>query len=148
MIEPVVKEVTVPADPEAAFARFTEGLDLWWPRGTHSVSEAECASVGMEGREGGAIFEVDRSGTRHVWGTIREWIPPRVVSFTWHPGRAPDTRQTVLVTFEAAEEGTRVRLEHRGWEALGDEARATRDEYDTGWTGVLADYTRSLMAGV
>jgi uncharacterized protein YndB with AHSA1/START domain len=146
MIEPVVKEVTVPVAPGTAFERFTGGLDLWWPRNTHSVSEAECVSVGVEARMGGALFEVDRTGARHVWGTIQAWAPPQGLSFTWHPGRSPDTAQLVRVTFEPHSEGTRVRLEHRGWEALGDEAQTMRDRYLRGWTVVLGDYVGSFEA--
>ncbi len=37
-------------------------------------------------------------------------------------------------------EGTRVELEHRGWENVVLEAPSKRDDYDTGWGYVLGKY--------
>jgi hypothetical protein len=36
--------------------------------------------------------------------------------------------------------GTRVELEHRGWEMLGERAAEVREGYNTGWVPVLARY--------
>jgi hypothetical protein len=36
--------------------------------------------------------------------------------------------------------GTRVELEHRGWEILGDKAQQVRAGYETGWVPVLDRY--------
>ena len=36
--------------------------------------------------------------------------------------------------------GTRVELEHRGWERLGAEAAEARASYDTGWDHVLGRF--------
>ncbi|HSR40950.1 MAG TPA: SRPBCC domain-containing protein, partial [Longimicrobiales bacterium] len=86
----------------------------------------------------------DRDGGVHPWGDVRVWDPPRRLVFGWHPGRDPSTAQEVDVTFEPEREGTRVRLEHRGWDLLGPEARETRQGYDSGWTRVLGLYGESL----
>lgn len=53
----------------------------------------------------------------------------------------------VEVRFLAAGEGTRVELEHRGWEAIADEAAARRQSYDTGWDQVLGAYARRVGSG-
>ncbi len=42
--------------------------------------------------------------------------------------------------FAADGEGTRVDLEHRGWERLGDIASEAREGYESGWPGVLELY--------
>ena len=146
MIEPVVKELVVPAGREAAFERFTAEMNLWWPRHTHSVFQEACAEVRMEGREGGRVHEVSGDGEEVEWGRVTAWEPPGRVVFTWHPGREPDTAQEVEVTFRQVEGGTLVRLEHRGWEALGDGADAARGDYDAGWDVVLARYEEGLAA--
>jgi hypothetical protein len=62
------------------------------------------------------------------------------VTFSWHPGRDPDTAQEVEVRFEPAEGGTRVELIHRGWEVLGPEAEQLREDYEGGWERVLKHY--------
>jgi hypothetical protein len=40
-------------------------------------------------------------------------------------------------------DGTRIDLEHRGWERLGDRAAEARPQYDEGWESVLGLYARA-----
>lgn len=141
VIEPVVKTITVPWSPERAFARFTEEIGSWWPLETHSVGRSKAVACAFEPRRGGRLYETSEDGSEHVWGNVTVWEPPRRVAFTWHPGRDPETKQVVDVTFEPAGDGARVRLVHAGWERLGDEARRTRDAYVPGWNHVLEQYS-------
>lgn len=60
-----------------------------------------------------------------------------MLEFTWHPGRGADWSQTVVVTFAATHEGTRVDFTHSGWEALGERALESRQDYDSGWDMVF-----------
>lgn len=142
-IAPVVKEITVPAEPEAAFRRFTEEIDRWWPRSTHSVHREACAEVRFEGRDGGRVYERSVDGEESEWGRVTTWDPHAGVAFTWHPGRDASTRQEVEVRFTEVEGGTRVRLVHSGWERLEAAVAETRDGYDTGWDLVLSRFTES-----
>ena len=136
----LVKRVRVPIAPEAAFELFTRGLARWWPLATHSIGEAAALDCRMEERAGGQIVELDQDGSRHVWGTIRDWQPPARLFFTWHPGRTPDTAQTIEVRFAAADDGgTMVTLEHDGWDDYGAGAVDMRDRYDSGWNFVLGE---------
>ena len=143
-MEPVVKELVVPVEPARAFRRFTEEMGTWWPRETHSVFEARCTAVRMEGWVGGRLYEVSETGEEAEWGRVTAWEPPARVAFTWHPGRDAETAQEVEATFEAGEGGTRLRLVHGGWEVLGDAAHGTRQGYDTGWDHVLGLYREAL----
>jgi uncharacterized protein YndB with AHSA1/START domain len=96
--------------------------------------------VTLEPRIDGRLYETAPDGTEHLWGTVTEWDPPRRVSFTWHPGRAVDTRQEVAVTFRPAGTGCLVDLVHTGWERLGEKGAETRAGYDSGWDLVLARF--------
>ena len=58
---------------------------------------------------------------------------------TWHPGREADTAQEVEVVFKETPEGTVVELEHRGWAALGEQAKEMRKGYSGGWEHVLGE---------
>jgi uncharacterized protein YndB with AHSA1/START domain len=136
-LAPLVRTVMISLNPEAAFARFTEGIASWWPMATHSVGEKETESVILEGRIGGRFYERQLGGKTSDWGTVTAWDPPRLVAFTWHPGRGPDTAQNVEVRFRAASGGTEVEVIHRDWEILGDKAAEMRGAYDQGWIGVL-----------
>ncbi len=143
-IEPVVVDVRVPADAQSAFNRFTEELDSWWPRRSHSVSQEACASVAIEGYVGGRIFETTKDGVEHEWGRLRSWEPGRSFSTSWHPGRDAAEAQVVEVDFLPQDDGTLVRLTHRLWEPIGEGAADTRDRYASGWPGVMDAYRDSL----
>jgi uncharacterized protein YndB with AHSA1/START domain len=145
VIEAVRKEVVVPGTADRAFRIFTEGLGTWWPLLTHSVGQESAVTVTMDCRPGGRIVEQVADGNEHVWGTITSWDPPERVGFTWHPGRSDDNPTHVEVTFAAEGEGTRVVLEHRGWERWQDGARY-RANYETGWNPVLARFVEAGSA--
>jgi hypothetical protein len=132
-IEPVVKSLLVRTSAERAFDVFTAGIDRWWPRATHSVSREQAIQVVFESRHGGSIHEIREDGARFEWGRVTQWDPPRGVRFTWYPGREAASAQLVEVRFETVDAGTRVTLTHTGWEALGEDARTMRDNYDGGW---------------
>ena len=56
----------------------------------------------------------------------------------WKPHDRPVGPTEVEVAFTALEEGgTRVDLEHRGWERLGDLALEGRESYAGGWPMVF-----------
>jgi uncharacterized protein YndB with AHSA1/START domain len=138
---PILKVVRVKASPDQAFRRFTEGLATWWPLRSHSVGQADAETVVMEPRVGGRIVERLRGGREVVWGTLTAWEPPTRVAFTWHPGRDPATAQDVEVRFAPEADGTRVELEHRGFERLGRKlGRKARRGYPVGWEYVLGLY--------
>jgi DNA-binding transcriptional ArsR family regulator/uncharacterized protein YndB with AHSA1/START domain len=135
---PVRKSVTVPLDAMAAFRLFTERIAAWWPLASHSVGGEDAATCAFEPRVGGRVLETLRSGGEHVWGTIRVWQPPHRLVFSWHPGRGPDTAQEIEIRFHpSGDGGTRVELDHRGWERLGADAAKLRDNYDKGWDTVF-----------
>jgi len=136
-IAPVRKTVIVQCEIHAAFRIYTEELASWWPLETHSVGQDSADTCGIEGRVGGRLYERLRDGEESVWGKVLRWNPPHVLEFTWHPGREPDSAQTVEVTFTATDEGTRVDLTHSGWESLGERALETRQNYDSGWDMVF-----------
>jgi uncharacterized protein YndB with AHSA1/START domain len=145
VIEELRKEVVVPGATDRAFHVFTEGLGTWWPLLTHSVGQKSAVTVTMDCRPGGRIVERVADGSKHVWGTITAWDPPERVEFTWHPGRPADNPTHIEVTFVAEGDGTRVVLEHRGWERWQDGAQY-RANYETGWNPVLARFVGAASA--
>lgn len=136
------KSVTLARPPEEAFELFTGGIASWWPLTTHSIFEGRATSVIFEGRAGGRLYELSADGEEGFWGTVRTWEPPHRVVYSWHPGRGEETAQEVEVRFLPAPGGTRVELEHRGWE----QAPERRAGYDEGWDVVLGRYV--TCAGV
>jgi uncharacterized protein YndB with AHSA1/START domain len=137
VVPPVETSVLVRCDPVRAFAAFTAEIAQWWPMQTHSVAQAQVRSVAIEPRVGGRVYETAADGMESDWGRVLTWSPPDGFSMTWHPGRPADPHTIVTLSFAAEGGATRVRLVHRGWEALGARAEIARESYEGGWQTVL-----------
>ncbi len=151
MIEPIRKRYVVDCAPEVAFDVFVNRIAAWWPGGTHSLSAqvqgTEPADIRFEPRVGGRIYEIDPQGAEHLWGTVAAFQPGSRVVFFWHVGRPESQATEVEVGFASLDDGrTEVRLEHRNWEALGEEGDAMRKNYDSGWDFVVGEhFARGLL---
>ncbi|MCB2096870.1 MAG: SRPBCC domain-containing protein, partial [Parvularculaceae bacterium] len=138
-IAPVEKTLSLKASPARAFAHFTDNMALWWPLGSHSLSQANAKTVVFEAKKGGRIYEIDVTGREREWGRVKECEAPHRLVFSWvleNPAEATE----VEVTFEDdGTGGTDFKLVHRGW--LETKSGAERREmYAGGWTPVLDDY--------
>ncbi|WP_114286489.1 SRPBCC domain-containing protein [Candidatus Halocynthiibacter alkanivorans] len=142
MIDPIVKELTVPVAPERAFDIFTRQIAQWWPGASHSLSASDGKlprNITMTPGVGGCIEEELYDGSRASWGVITEWQPGRKLAFSWHL-RRPEAQQThVSVEFSASGSGTLLRLVHSDWDNMGAEAAAAREQYQSGWDVVLIE---------
>jgi uncharacterized protein YndB with AHSA1/START domain len=137
----IQKTITVDAQLETAFETFTRRVSDWWPGEPHTVFEDRVAIV-VDERVGGRVYERAADGREADWADVLAWEPPRRLVLRWrvNPERGPTE---VEVRFAPDGDGrTRVDLEHRGWEGVGDaEGRA---RYDGGWNNVLAGYMNIL----
>ncbi|HTO08520.1 MAG TPA: SRPBCC domain-containing protein [Myxococcota bacterium] len=134
----VQKSIFVKRPQAAAFRHFTADIGRWWPlKEGMSFGGERAQDLFLEGRVGGRFFERFSDGEEHDVGRVTAYEPPARVEFTWRqPSWSADT--TVEVRFAAEGEGTRVTLEHRGFEALGP--GAPRGAYDRGWDFALSRY--------
>jgi uncharacterized protein YndB with AHSA1/START domain len=112
----------VAADPATAFELFTAETDVWWRRGPRFRHGGDRPSVvRFEPFEGGRLLEEfgDDEGGAFEVGRVRVWKPAERVVFEWRANAfEADLVTEVEVSFAAAERGTRVTLEHRGWDAV------------------------------
>jgi uncharacterized protein YndB with AHSA1/START domain len=142
------KAISLACPVERAFELFTSGISTWWPSRTHSVGEERVETVVFEERLGGRIYERWDDGTECDWGTVVVWDPPNRVVFSWQPNREQAGETEVEVRFAPEHDGTRVELDHRGWDRLGDEGNERHERYTSGWDRVLgafADAARGLV---
>ena len=140
---PVRKSISVNATPERAFEVFTSRFDAWWPR-THSIGDSRLREAVIEGHEGGRWYGRLENGTEALWGDVLAWEPPRRLLLAWRIGvdwkYDPDLLTEVEVTFTPEVGGaTRVELEHRHLERMGEGAEGARAQFDSdgGWNGLL-----------
>jgi uncharacterized protein YndB with AHSA1/START domain len=144
VIEAVRKTVTVDCTVEEAFRVFTTDAVSWWPLASHSINGEAVQQIVFEGREGGGVYEVTADGDRGHWATVLTWDPPFRLVLAWNILRREVVPTEVEVSFFPDGDGTRVELEHRGWDAVAEEAEAKRENYDTGWKQVLGFYERHI----
>lgn len=136
----IEKSVDVPLSPDAAFALFTDEIDVWWPGAKFSVSarkQKKPRKISFEDHKDGLITETDDGGHTHIWGRIIAYDPGKYLAFSWFPGESEDKATVVTVTFTPTANGTRCDLTHGGFEILGPTADAVSTSYLTGWDLVL-----------
>jgi uncharacterized protein YndB with AHSA1/START domain len=140
VIEAVRKTVMVDCAVEEAFRVFTAEAQSWWPTDGHSIYGDEVREIVFEEREGGEVFEISSTGEKGHWATVLSWEPPNRLVLAWNILEREPIATEVEVRFLADGDGTRVELEHRGWQALTEAAAEKRGSYDTGWDHVLGVY--------
>lgn len=139
-IAPVRKSVFVACSSERAWEVYTKEVDAWWPTSTHAVNPGRVREVVLEPREGGEMYEVGEDGGRDHWARVLTWEPPRRLVLAWFVNPEMPAPTEIEVTFTPEEDGTRVEVEHRGWERLGEVGAEKRSSYDEGWEPVLEAY--------
>jgi uncharacterized protein YndB with AHSA1/START domain len=144
-VERIRRSVTVLSEPRRAFDLFTAGMGTWWPVDAYSRAVSEFSDddlqvirLEFQALEGGRILEHLSDGRILPWAEVVDWHPPHNVVMAWRPHSAPEPPTEVEVTFTARPGGTRVEVEHRGWESLSDGFReGLYETYARGWITTL-----------
>jgi uncharacterized protein YndB with AHSA1/START domain len=139
VLDAVRHSIVVAASPERAFEVFTAELGTWWPLEKFARLDGPKTAM-IEPRKGGRVFERSTSGEEASWGAVLEWEPPHRLVLAWKTNDDPNPPTEVEVRFTADGDGTRVDLEHRGWERLGEDGAEARESYDNGWPLVLGRF--------
>jgi uncharacterized protein YndB with AHSA1/START domain len=131
------KSIKVERPPELSFKAFCEEIGQWWPKGP-SFEDKHLSDMIIENRVGGRFYEKHDDGSEYEIGRVTAYQPPSIVAFTW---RAPswDVVTQVQVRFIAEGSGTRVELEHSGWEQTVATVEVGKN-YDQGWDRILRLY--------
>jgi uncharacterized protein YndB with AHSA1/START domain len=139
---PVRKSIFVNAPQDRAFNVFTNGIGRWWPK-THKIGQADVDRPIIEARAGGRWYELDVDGSECEIGKVSVWDPPARLVLIWQLTPEfkydPDLVTEVEVLFTPEGAGTRVELEHRDLERMGEKADAMRETVSGpgGWAALL-----------
>ena len=149
---PVRKTIRVEAPPARAFEVFTGGIGIWWPK-SHKIGQADLAKPVIEPRAGGRWYQVNVDASECDVGKVLEWDPPRRLLLAWQLNAEfkfdPDLITEVELLFVPDGSGTRVDLEHRYLERLGETGPALREAIDSpnGWGLLLQLYAETAKQG-
>jgi uncharacterized protein YndB with AHSA1/START domain len=139
---PVRKSIFVNAPQDRAFDVFTNGIGRWWPK-THKIGQADVDRPIIESSVGGRWYELDVDGSECEIGKVAVWDPPARLVLIWQLTPEfkydPDLVTEVEVLFTPEGAGTRVELEHRDLERMGEKADAMRETVSGpgGWPALL-----------
>ena len=120
----VALRVAAPAD--RTFAAFTDEIGEWWqPNALFRFTNRDGGRLAFEPDPPERLVEIGTDGERFEIGPVRVWEPPHRLVFGWRQaGFADDQSTEVSVRFDAVENGTRVTVEHFGWDAIPQEHAA------------------------
>jgi uncharacterized protein YndB with AHSA1/START domain len=133
------KSVIVGCAPETAFRVFTREIGRWWPlkRG-FSMDRERANEIFLDDHVGGRFYERFVDGTECEIGRVVSCDPPHLIMFTFK-SPAWEAATEVEVRFAAEAGGTRVDLEHRGFE-ISPRMRERGKGFAGGWDVVLSQY--------
>lgn len=147
-IAAVRKSISVRAGVERAFRAFTADIDSWWPR-DHHIGTGTPKQGYIQGHVGGRCYTEFADGSECDWGRVLVWEPPSRLVLGWLINANwqydPDLSRTseVEVRFTPQADGsTRVDLEHRHFERMGEGGKNMRMMVDApgGWGDLLHLY--------
>jgi uncharacterized protein YndB with AHSA1/START domain len=116
----VLVALRVAAPAEQTFAVFTGEIGEWWrPNGLFRFTGRAGGRLAFEPEPPERLVEIGKDGERFEIGPVRVWEPPHRLVFGWRQDGFPADRSTeVSVRFDPVDEGTRVTVEHVGWDAI------------------------------
>lgn len=134
----------VSALPAGAFEVFTDEIDQWWRAGPRFRWGVE--KKGTLRFHDGVLEEVFADGSRFEVGKVLAWEPPRRLVFEFRARSfGPDETTEVEVTFEEVTTGTRVSVEHRGWDELPPDHPARHGLEGPAFTNLMGVWWADLL---
>lgn len=159
----VTAMIEVAVDPATAFEVFTGEIGDWWesaqrlrsgagPRVSIGRGPGHTGTLRFEPGANGRLLEVydDAEGDPFEVGRVLVWKPAHRLVFQWRQGNfRPGQVTEVEVRFEVLGAGTRITLEHRGFDALSADHSA-RHGLGTGeaFTRMMVGFWSEVLGGL
>lgn len=116
----VLVALRVNAPAARAFAAFTGEIAEWWqPNELFRFTDRPNGRLAFEPDPPKRLVEIGTDGERFEIGAVTLWDPPHNLVFDWRQAGFPEGQSTqVSVRFDPLDEGTRVTVEHFGWDGI------------------------------
>jgi uncharacterized protein YndB with AHSA1/START domain len=139
----MVKSVTLPLAPAAAFDLFTQQIAEWWPPDRRHTQDPRSEIFLLAT---GRFYERARDGSEVELGFVRSWDIPNRILLDFFIATSPERPTEVEIAFSARGTGTEVTVVHRpkpSSDALWSERAPL---YERSWDIVLAAFSRAASA--
>ena len=139
----MVKSVTLPLAPAAAFDLFTRKIAEWWPPDRRHTQDPRSEIFLLAT---GRFYERARDGSEVELGFVRSWDIPNRILLDFFIATSPERPTEVEIAFAARGAGTEVTVVHRpkpSSDALWSERAPL---YGRSWDIVLAAFSRAASA--
>jgi len=146
----IVATTIVDAVPETAFEIFTSEVDAWWKQGPRFRPSVQGQGVlTFEPGVGGRLLETYDDQSHFVFGRVKIWDPGQRLVFEligrdFLPGESTE----VDVRFEAVGAGTRVTIEHRGWDRFPADHPVRHGLEGTAFDNVMSVWWADLLVSI
>lgn len=150
MTSAVIVSLRVEASPQEAFDTFTQEIGAWWrPNPLFQLTPRGDGRLRFEPGEGGRLVAVLPDDEEFEVGRVLEWAPGEKLVVSWRQATfLPDHVTELEVRFEPVRDGTRVTVEHRGWDGI-PQAHAARHGFELIlFQHRLAGHWRVLLAAM
>lgn len=121
MTSKITVSIRLSVPPDAAFMLFTRDVDAWWRKGPkYRFQSGRTGRLAFEPGQSGRLVEIYDADDAFEVGCILVWQPGERLRFTFRlPNFTSDQSTEVDIRFSpAADGGTRLTLEHFGWDTL------------------------------
>lgn len=140
----------VAAPPERVFRAFTEEIAEWWQDSPlFRFTPGRPGTLHFVPGPGGRLIESKPDGREFVVGEVREWDPPGRLVLSWRESSFDQDQETELhVRFDAVDRGTRVTVEHYGWDGIPIDHVARHGFELTLFQRRFAEWFQALLSGL
>jgi uncharacterized protein YndB with AHSA1/START domain len=146
----VLVALRVAAPAARTFSAFTSEIGEWWcPNGLFRFTDRAGGRLAFEPDPPEWLVEIGTDGERFEIGPVIVWDPPHHLVFGWRQDGFPIDRSTqVSVRFDAVENGTRVTVEHVGWDAIPQDHAARHGFPLSAFQQRLAEWWQALLGSL
>jgi hypothetical protein len=136
----MVKTVTLPIPPIAAFELFTQKAGEGWPKDRRHSGDRDSEIFMLQS---GRFYERARNGHEVELGHVQAWDQPNRILLDFFVATSPERPTEVEVTFAAQEGGTHVTVIHRPKPSSVDLWSERAPLYAQSWDLALAAMSRA-----
>jgi uncharacterized protein YndB with AHSA1/START domain len=150
MTAAVIVSIRINAPPMAVFEAFVSDIGQWWVSNPlFMLTPQGDGALRFEPGEAGRLVTTLADGSEFEVGRITVWRPGERLALTWRQASfAPDQSTALDVRFEPAGEGTRVTVEHRGWDTIPRDHAARHGFELMLFQRRCVDHWRALLASL